>query len=134
MKSYGKRGFEKYLPRATAFIDDSKKAGWLLEKAIFKSKKSSFSAIRGLKNIKWMIMLFKDWLSGRYREISRATILSAAAAILYFVSPVDLVLDFIPFGGYIDDAAVIGFVFNKISDDVEKYRIWRNSKNVNEEL
>lgn len=128
MKSYGERGFLRYLSRAALFLDDSKKSSWLLKKALFKSKRPGASMIRGISNIRWMIMLFGDWIKGRYKDISRGTLLAITAAILYFVSPVDFIIDYIPFGGFIDDAAVITFVLGKVNNDIEKYKLWRDLK------
>jgi uncharacterized membrane protein YkvA (DUF1232 family) len=38
-----------------------------------------------------------------------------AAALLYFINPIDLIPDFIVIGGYTDDAVVAGFIFLKLS-------------------
>ncbi len=44
-----------------------------------------------------------------------------AAALLYFINPIDLIPDFIVGGGYTDDAAVAGFVFLKLSKILLSY-------------
>lgn len=44
------------------------------------------------------------------------------AGLLYFISPVDLIPDFIPLLGYIDDAFVISAVLNSITAELERYR------------
>ena len=50
---------------------------------------------------------------------SRAVIL---AALLYFVIPTDATPDFIPFIGYLDDAAIIGFVVKRLSREIDRYK------------
>jgi uncharacterized membrane protein YkvA (DUF1232 family) len=65
-------------------------------------------------------------MSGAYREIPYGSIVAAVAAILYFVSPIDFIPDFIPVVGLVDDVFVIGFVLKKIHSDLEKYEKWKS--------
>jgi uncharacterized membrane protein YkvA (DUF1232 family) len=44
------------------------------------------------------------------------------AGLLYFISPVDLLPDFIPILGYVDDAFVISLVMNAIGSEIERYQ------------
>ena len=68
--------------------------------------------------------LVKDWASGEYRDIPVGSIIAIIIALLYFVSPIDLLPDVIPGVGYTDDVAVIVLVFKQIDSDVEKYKTW----------
>ena len=47
-------------------------------------------------------------------------------ALGYFVSPIDLIPDFIPAIGYVDDAMVVTYVVHKISEEIVRYRAARN--------
>jgi uncharacterized membrane protein YkvA (DUF1232 family) len=44
-----------------------------------------------------------------------------AAALLYFINPIDIIPDFIVGGGYTDDAIVTGFIFLKLSKILVSY-------------
>jgi uncharacterized membrane protein YkvA (DUF1232 family) len=44
------------------------------------------------------------------------------SALVYFISPVDIIPDVIPGAGYIDDAAVVAWVVSLISDDIADFR------------
>jgi uncharacterized membrane protein YkvA (DUF1232 family) len=44
--------------------------------------------------------------------------------LLYFVSPIDFVPDFLP-GGLIDDAFVLGLIIRQIKTDLYKYKEWK---------
>ncbi|MDP4156521.1 MAG: DUF1232 domain-containing protein [Bacillota bacterium] len=44
-----------------------------------------------------------------------------AAALLYFINPIDLIPDFIVGGGYTDDVIVTGFIFLKLSKVIHSY-------------
>jgi uncharacterized membrane protein YkvA (DUF1232 family) len=53
----------------------------------------------------------------------------ALAAVIYFLNPLDLIPDFIPGIGYLDDATVIAFVFSSIRKDLLKFLDWECQKN-----
>lgn len=127
MKPYGRRGLERYLLKAAPYIENRGRALGLITRAVILSRRRKFPVLRSLKNLTTLIQIFRDWVNGEYKDIPKASILAIAAAILYFVSPVDIILDLIPLGGIIDDMAVIAFVMNKINEDVIRYRIWKES-------
>lgn len=70
---------------------------------------------------KLLFEMIRAYAKKEYREVPWATIAKAAFAIIYFFSPVDLIPDFIPIAGYLDDAAVIALVVRSIQDDLRKY-------------
>ena len=78
-----------------------------------------------INDLKLLISLVKDYISGAYREIPYGSIVAAVAGILYFISPIDFIPDFIPVIGYIDDVFVIGVVLRQIHSDLEKYHEWK---------
>jgi len=72
--------------------------------------------------------LLKDRASGKYTLTPWRTISALAAAVLYTLAPLDAIADFIPFMGYIDDAAVFAFALNFARLDLEAYRKWKKSR------
>ena len=66
----------------------------------------------------------KDICTGQYK-CSWFTITMIATAILYVISPIDIIPDAIPVIGIIDDAFVINMIYNVIKDEFEE---WRNTK------
>ena len=74
-----------------------------------------------VNQVKLLYAMIKDYRSGQYKEVPWYTIAVAAAAILYFLTPLDFIPDWIPIGGYIDDAAVLAFCINALRDDLRKY-------------
>jgi uncharacterized membrane protein YkvA (DUF1232 family) len=80
-----------------------------------------------LETVKLFFSLLKDYYKGAYREIPWVSIAAIVATIVYVVSPIDLIPDFIPFVGYIDDAAMLALVLKMVRLDVEQYKRWRNS-------
>jgi len=72
--------------------------------------------------------LLKAWKRGSYRGLSMRTIVSLAAALLYIVSPIDLMPDFIPGIGLIDDAAVLALLLHSITQDLAAFRVWEQNR------
>ena len=79
------------------------------------------------------IALVKAWFAGEYREVNQSTLIAIVAAILYFVVPLDVIPDFIFGWGFVDDIAVIGYVFGQIKDEITAFREWHESQGLTEE-
>jgi uncharacterized membrane protein YkvA (DUF1232 family) len=74
---------------------------------------------------KIMFAMLKDVKKGKYPNVPWFTIASIAFALLYVLNPFDLVPDFIPGVGYIDDLAVLSIGMGWIETDLHKYLDWR---------
>ena len=68
--------------------------------------------------------LLRDRVAGIYMETPWTTIAALTGALIYVLSPIDLILDFIPGIGFLDDAIVIGLAIRLALPDLEKYRAW----------
>jgi uncharacterized membrane protein YkvA (DUF1232 family) len=71
-----------------------------------------------------MIRLVRAWASREYGAIPWKTIALATGALVYFLDPLDVVPDFVPVVGYLDDVTVIGFVVSSIRGDIERFVEW----------
>lgn len=68
--------------------------------------------------------LFRDAVGGRYR-LDGITLGVIAAGLAYFFIPTDLVPDFIPLLGFVDDLAVLTTIINALQGELVAYRGWR---------
>jgi len=74
---------------------------------------------------KIMFSMLKDIKNGTYPEVPWFTIASIVVALLYILNPLDIVPDFIPGIGYIDDLAVMSISMGWIETDIHKYLDWK---------
>lgn len=102
-----------------------------IEKVVDRSEEinKKFSSRGPLKRFiedgKMLMALIKDYRSGVYRTALYGTIAAAAFALIYVFNPLDIVPDFLPIVGEIDDAAVVGACLMLIERDLHKYRDWK---------
>ena len=75
-----------------------------------------------------LIGMLNDWVTGAYRELPWETVLTLVAALIYVVSPIDVIPDVIPVAGWADDAFVVSKILPAISKDAAKYKEWKNNQ------
>ncbi|MFJ7145542.1 YkvA family protein [Pseudomonas protegens] len=63
---------------------------------------------------------------GEYRAVSPKALLSVVAGLMYFLSPVDAIPDFIPVLGMLDDIAVLAWLMKTLDDELGAFSAWRN--------
>ena len=80
----------------------------LLEKATNKSERYYESLLAPWESLRIFFRMIRACVTGKYCAPADS-ILMVVAAVIYFLSPFDLVPDAIPVFGLIDDAAVISY-------------------------
>ena len=115
-----KKGYKK----AEILLHDENKLEIFLQKI---ENKLTIVPIVGnaLSYIPVMISMIRSYVRKEYTEIPIGSIISMISALIYFVSPVDIIPDFLPVVGYLDDAAVVAACIKLLKSDIDDYKQWR---------
>ncbi len=74
--------------------------------------------------MKGLFRLIAALASRRYRAVPWRSLIMLVVLVLYGLSPVDLIPDYIPFVGVIDDFTLLGFFIRSVMKDVKKFNEW----------
>lgn len=66
-----------------------------------------------------------SYVKGEYKGVALSTVILSIAALLYLVSPIDLVPDFLV-GGLLDDMALLTWLYKTFSDEIERFLEWED--------
>jgi uncharacterized membrane protein YkvA (DUF1232 family) len=122
---------ERKRNKAEDYLRDPEKSKELLDQAIKKAneKEEKKGPLADVWNsMTALFRLLNAYIHKDYTHIPWGSLILVVVAIIYFVSPIDLIPDWIPLGGFIDDAAVIGFVLKQINTDLEQFLKWEAVK------
>ena len=72
--------------------------------------------------------MLKAVKSGKY-QLSKWAIAAIIGAIIYVVSPIDAVPDFIPVAGWLDDGAVVTAVVKGLEEVIKAYIKYKKERN-----
>ena len=120
-----KKGYEQ----AERLLNDQDKIERFLQRLEKKLKVIPIAGDR-LANIPVRVSLIRSFTKKEYTDIPIGSIIAITSALIYFVSPIDIVPDSIPFLGYIDDAAVVAACWKLVESDVKEYVKWREDNGV----
>lgn len=74
--------------------------------------------------VKVLARMLRAYVDGTYRVVPWKSIIVLTAVLIYFVMPIDLIPDIVPVTGYIDDFALIMWLFNHLQDDINTFLWW----------
>lgn len=82
---------------------------------------------RFITELKLMFAMIQDYWNGAYREVPWMTVAAVVAALVYVINPIDLIPDFIPGIGLIDDATVVAACLKLVQTDFDAYKRWKDA-------
>jgi uncharacterized membrane protein YkvA (DUF1232 family) len=115
--------FEQARIRAESYVGHEEKLRCLLEKATRKSEKCYEFLLGPWESLQIFLRLLRAQLACKFRAPTDSIVM-AIAAVIYFVSPFDLIPDCIPVLGLIDDAAVVTHVAKANLTLINTFRTW----------
>ena len=122
-----KKELDKYMKKAQNTIKDSEKLEDLIHQAEEKLKTIP-TVGEGLSYIPTFLDMLRCYVTGEYREIPTGTLIALCAMMLYFISPIDLIPDFIPIVGLLDDAGIAIAGLTLVKSDLDIFMNWRKNK------
>ena len=79
----------------------------------------------GLSSAKETLLLIRDYLcdvsTGKYKDYELKKLTIIVGAIIYVVTPIDLLPDFIP-AGFVDDLSILGWAASQAVAELRKYK------------
>jgi len=117
--------FKTLTYRASGVLGKPKMLFKLAQKALVKAEKEdSFKSIAkgAFSSLNTLVALIKAYSNGSYRGVSKQNMILIVAAILYFITPIDLVPDFIPLFGWLDDITIMSWVIKTVGDELAKFQ------------
>ncbi len=114
----------KWLSRSNSLLSDKSKVMALLASLTGYMKKGGLAKVK--EDLSLLAAYVGDIVHGRYKDYSRSSLTLAVAAVLYVVSPLDLLPDLLPVG-FIDDVAIVTWALSRLTDEMTHYRNWRTT-------
>lgn len=114
--------------KASGYANDPQKLNDLLDRAARKADSRKGPLLEVWDSFMACLRLLRAYATGQYKDIPWTSLVSIIASVLYFVMPVDLIPDFILGLGFIDDAALIGWIINSVKSDINSFIEWETGK------
>lgn len=73
------------------------------------------------------LRLLVAWARRSYRQVSSPSLLVLVAALIYFVTPVDIIPDTLGVIGFVDDVAVIETAVEAVRAELDRFRAWEET-------
>jgi len=113
---------------ARTYARDKRKTSHLVDQADAKAKHQHGALHKLRGDFLELLGMIRAWASGKYSVVPWKSLLLGIAAVLYFVNPFDLVPDFLPLTGLVDDVAVLAYVLRSLQKDLARFRDWQQAQ------
>jgi uncharacterized membrane protein YkvA (DUF1232 family) len=121
----GKAG--RYARNSGRLVELAKEVMGKLQNVGFKGNLAEFQT-----SVQLLIRMVKAYAAGEYKGLPWKSLISIVAVLIYFVSPIDLIPDFLPIIGITDDVALVVWLIKTLGDDVRKFSEWeKREKTIN---
>lgn len=119
---------EKGYKKAETLLKDDAKVESFLAKVDRKIKWVPFVRDE-FKALPILMSMVRSYWKKEYTKVPINSMIAIVSALIYFLSPLDIVPDWLPFFGQLDDALVIGVCWKLVNEDIDAYRKWKADRN-----
>lgn len=122
--------FKKARSKAGSLFNNNQRLAQLFHTARLKMDEldlADLSKTRFITRLKVLVRMVKSYKNGSYRDVQIQNVLLMVAALIYFVTPIDLIPDFIPITGLLDDFTIVVWVYNKVQEEIDRFLNWEKS-------
>ncbi len=119
--------YRKANRRAASILQDPERLQKLLASSIKKIRqlRKDTEGADSLKHtVSTLNRMVRAYINGEYSKVPWKSLLLITTGILYFVSPLDLIPDFIPVLGYLDDITILIWIFKSLKSEIESFEEW----------
>ncbi len=129
-----KEELKKYTEKAETLIKDDEKVEGFLQEVERKVEKVPVYGDT-LSRVSTIVSMVRAYAMKAYKAVPVSVVIGLAAALIYFVAPVDLVPDVLGPLGYVDDAGMLTLSTKLAEEDIREYKKWqiRNGRRKAEE-
>jgi uncharacterized membrane protein YkvA (DUF1232 family) len=100
----------------------AEEAGRFVERPPWWARRSP-GALRSKMRLLWMVL--RDYVNGSYRKVPWRAVAALAAAVVYVVTPFDLVPDFLLPLGFTDDILAVAMTWGLVKRELRTYCEWK---------
>ena len=97
-------------------------AGRFLDRPPWWARRSP-GALRSKLRLLWMVL--RDYANGSYRRVPWKAVAALVAAVLYVVSPLDLIPDLLVPLGFTDDVLALALTWGLVKKELREYCAWK---------
>lgn len=114
--------------RAGSRLRDPNSVEALLAAASARTQSTPGPLAQAQGHIATMIRMVRAYIEGRYPRIPWRALAAIIGGLVYFVTPVDAIPDFLAMFGLADDVAVLLFVAGQIREEMDRFLLWEASR------
>ncbi|MEC8717579.1 MAG: DUF1232 domain-containing protein [Pseudomonadota bacterium] len=122
------RGLKRFAKRGARLAADKKALAAVLAELRARRDGNAGPLAKLGDDLKTLLRLLDATVSGRYPALPQGVMTAVGAALLYWLMPLDLIPDPILALGFIDDAAILGWMLKRLSDDLVAFRSWEKAQ------
>ena len=119
--------FNKAKEKAEGALKDESRIRSILKMVGQKINSGNMELSKMGSKLNLMVRMVKAYISGQYKVIPWKSIIIIVAVLIYFLMPLDLIADFLPVTGYVDDFSLIIWAFNHLRDDINTFEWWEQN-------